>query len=114
MKIIERIKQLMHESCHEPHNIEQLCERVGSSYHTICKRFRRAVGMSLSEYYQETRLQAAEELLDDPDLCIFEIANKMGFSADSNFSRWFKKHRRMTPTAYRVRLRGGTDSGQNS
>jgi len=109
LAVVARLKQLMHESCGRADSIEHLCEKVGMPYHTLRKLFRRVEGISLVEYWHRCRLQKAEELLANEDKLIFEVACEMGFSSDGNFTNWFKKHKGMTPKAYRQGLRRGRE-----
>ena len=104
MDPVSRIKQLMHESCGRARSIEHFCEQAEIPYHTLRKSFHRIEGISLSEYWQQCRLQKAEELLAKPDTYVFEVAYAMGFS-EGNFTAWFKKRKGMTPTEYQQRGR---------
>ncbi len=117
MDVITQSKLLMHESCSRVYSIEHFCEQVGVPYHTLRKLFRRLEGTSLSAYWQRCRLQKAEELLSDPEKRIFEVAYEMEFSADGNFTNWFKKRKGMTPTVYKQIFSGGggefPERGQN-
>ena len=101
MDPIEQAKQLMMKTYTHPLPLEELCEEIGMSYHILKRRFRKAEGMTMSQFYQELRLHAAERLLRDTDKLIFEITYELGFSDESNFSNWFYKRKRMWPTCYR-------------
>ena len=85
---ISQIKRLMKQSCEEFHSVELLCEQIGVTYHTFRKEFRRNEGFSISEFLQRCRLQKAEELLSHKGNCIYQGANKIGFSSDGNFTWW--------------------------
>jgi AraC-like DNA-binding protein len=98
---ISQIKQLMKESYEEFHSVEFLCEQIGVTYHTFRKEFRRHEGICLSRFFQQCRLQKAEQFLNQKDSCIFQVAYKIGFSSDGNFSRWFKKQKGISPTEFR-------------
>ena len=106
---ISQIKQLMKESCEEFHSVDFLCEQIGVTYHTFRKSFRDSEGVGLSEFLQQCRLQKAEELLSDEEICIYEVAIKMGFSSDAYFTNWFKKQTGITPTAFREQLQNNKD-----
>jgi len=49
----------------------------------------------------------AEELLSKPNRLIFEVAYEMGFSSEGNFTNWFKKLKRMTPTEIDFKNKNG-------
>lgn len=101
MDVISRVKRLIVEAAKRPCSVEQLCEELELSYHTIRKQFRRSEGMCLSEYYQTKRCEYAQKLLSDPTVFIFEVAYDMGFTDEANFTKWFKKRTGLTPTEYR-------------
>jgi two-component system, response regulator YesN len=65
--------------------------------------------MGLSEFLQQCRLQKAEGLLTNGDICIYEVALELGFSADAYFTNWFKKQTGITPTEYREQLQHNKD-----
>ncbi|NIR51314.1 helix-turn-helix transcriptional regulator [candidate division KSB1 bacterium] len=100
---IVRAKRLMQQTCKRPPPIEQLCEKIGLPSHTFRRRFRKAEGMTPSEYIQKLRQQEVERLLRETDLRVFEIAYDFGFSDESNFSHWFYRRTSQWPTEYRKR-----------
>ena len=61
------------------------------------------MGVTFVEHLTKLRLEKAKELLAYTDLDIREIAEKVGFRNANYFSRVFKKHKQMTPSAYRAK-----------
>ena len=53
-------------------------------------------------YLTELRIQKACELLDNSDLRIAEIASRVGYDDKLYFSRIFRQHTGLPPTAYRT------------
>lgn len=51
------------------------------------------------------RAEIAAGLLRDPDLSIQQIANRLSFSDQSSFGKFFRKHTGMSPLKYRQSLR---------
>jgi AraC-like DNA-binding protein len=51
------------------------------------------------------RTEAASRLLREPELSIQEIAEKLSFSDQSSFGKFFKKHTGISPLKYRQTLR---------
>lgn len=51
------------------------------------------------------RMETASRYLRDPDLTIQQIAERMGFSDQSSFGKFFKKHAGISPFRYRQKLR---------
>lgn len=51
------------------------------------------------------RVETAARLLRDPEMTIMQIAEKMSFSDQSSFGKFFKKHTGVSPLKYRQTLR---------
>lgn len=65
------------------------------------RKFTKAFGMSPQNYFSRLKLMKAMNLLASTDLSVEEIALSIGISDTSYFSRFFKKHCKITPTEYR-------------
>ena len=77
--------------------------RVSRFY--FCKLFKRATGMTLTEYVTRVHLEKAKTLLVDPSLRITEIVFASGFGSVPRFNSAFKRYMGMPPTEYRETLR---------
>ena len=64
----------------------------------------KAVHLSFSQILDDMRAQAARYYLHDPKVPIAEIADWVGFSEASSFTRAFRRWTGTTPTAYRKRV----------
>lgn len=51
------------------------------------------------------RVEIASKMLRDPDMTIQQVAEKMSFSDQSSFGKFFKKHTGVSPLKYRNTLR---------
>ena len=87
-----------------PITLAQVVEHVRVSRFYFCKLFKRATGMTLTEYVTRVRIEKAKTLLVDPSLRISEIVYASGFGSIPRFNCVFKRHMGMAPTAYRVAL----------
>jgi len=67
----------------------------------LSELFSKEVGMPLTEYVQQHRLQKAKQLLEHTNLKLEVIAQQCGFSNAHYFIRIFKKHTGITPKQYR-------------
>lgn len=65
--------------------------------------FKKKTGVSYLTYLTNIRMQKARELLDNPNLKIYEICQIVGYYSPKHFSKVFKKHVNMTPNEYRDR-----------
>lgn len=61
-------------------------------------------GRSASEWIDNARISLARTLLHDSSVSITEIADRLGFSEPSYFSRFFRKMTGFTPSAFRSML----------
>lgn len=58
-------------------------------------------GRTVNDWISERTLSVAKSLLMSTAISAKEIAFKLGFSEATHFSRFFKKHTQLTPTAFR-------------
>lgn len=63
--------------------------------------FKRNMGITVSEYIKNLRIDKAKELLKDTDLSVFEIAQSVGYEHNSSFSRAFKERENISPAQFR-------------
>jgi two-component system response regulator YesN len=76
----------------------------------VTHRLQRKFGMSFSEYQGRIRVDTAKELLRKGKLSVVDVARRVGLNDGSNFSKLFRKHEGMTPTAYRKRFGKGSQT----
>jgi len=84
---------------------EQLAHGLGMSDSTFRRRFKKQTGVSPVQFQAEIRINRARELLMGTDLSISEIAAQTGFETVYYFCRVFKQKTKVTPNAYRFRMR---------
>lgn len=98
---IHRAKQLIQYHLRHPAALPAIAERLNISYHTLRKQFAKVEGIPMNTYQQRERLIVARRLLLNRHIAIYQITNALGFSANSNFTRWFKQYTGITPSEYR-------------
>lgn len=81
--------------------LNELAAAVGISSAYLSRLFHKEVGMTVSEYIMNKRIQAAENMLKFSEYSISEISNYLCFSSESHFIHLFKKHTGETPKNYR-------------
>jgi AraC-like DNA-binding protein len=62
--------------------------------------------MSVNAYARALRLEWASVAIASTDDPLARVAADAGFADQSHFTRWFKRHRGVTPGRYRARMRG--------
>ena len=80
---------------------EELAKLVYLHPDYLTKLFHKQVGMTLGEYILEKRLALAKQLLQNTDLSIWDISQRVGITDASYFIRTFKKKIGVTPQQYR-------------
>lgn len=73
--------------------------QLSESY--LSKQFKSEMGVSLSEYILQQKIEGAKNLLRYSGLSIVEIGESFSFSSQSHFTRIFKKETGVTPHKYR-------------
>lgn len=63
--------------------------------------FQSETGISIGHYIDNAVLTKAKQLLESPSLSIAQISARLGFYDQFYFTRRFKKHFNITPSAYR-------------
>lgn len=94
--------QAMQDHFSDPNfNISNLANSLHVSLAYLSTVFKRATNQTLSSYLSAQRLQHAQRLLQDPTLSIQAVCHACGFHDPHYFSKFFKKHTNMTPSAFR-------------
>ncbi|MEL0455111.1 substrate-binding domain-containing protein [Flavobacteriaceae bacterium SZ-1-7] len=82
-------------------SVEQLADELSISRVQLYRKMKAILGVNISDYIQNIRLEKAKALLDESTLTISEIAYATGFSSPNYFSTSFKNKYNMSPKAYR-------------
>jgi transcriptional regulator GlxA family with amidase domain len=87
-------------------SVAELAARVEWSESTLSHRFSRDVGMSITDYRTEQRLQEIDGRLATTHRSVREIAYSVGYGSLSlaDFRKTFRKRFGMSPKAYRARF----------
>jgi AraC-like DNA-binding protein len=83
-----------------------VARKLGLSYETFRKKFRRAVGFSPGQFHLDSRIDRAAALLHQGRHTMKQIADELGFCDEFYFSRCFKRRFGQAPREFRRRVRG--------
>ena len=89
---------------HKVVNLPKLAEELSVSYSLLRQRIRTATGLSPAKLLLRVRCQHAQELLQEPDLTIADVAAACGFDDQYTFSRSFKRAVGVAPSHWREQL----------
>lgn len=81
--------------------IEDLAEYTELSESYLSRLFKKEIGVSVSDYIREKKIEKSQNLLRFCDYSLIDIANYLSFSSQSHFIQSFKKYVGMTPKKYR-------------
>ena len=81
--------------------LDAILEDAFYSQEHICRMFRKHLGMTMTEYLNEKRLDHAVNLLIYDSVSISQICNELGFSSISYFNKIFKQKFGITPSTFR-------------
>ncbi len=82
-------------------SLSMLADAAGLTPSYFSALFKKETGETLSDYLIRYRLAIAQRLLKESRLCIAEVAASAGYMDVKYFSRLFKKHMNITPSAFR-------------
>jgi len=85
----------------ERHSVQELADRVHMSPRTFARRFRDETGTTPHQWIVQQRVQRAEELLEQTDLTVEQIAIEVGFGNAAALRHHFAQIRGTSPQHYR-------------
>lgn len=83
-------------------SIREFCGQRSMNPAYLGHLFKRETGVFFNEYLARVRIVHASRLLRDPELRIYDIATRVGFSSTSYFVKSFKAQTGMSPAKYRI------------
>jgi AraC-like DNA-binding protein len=91
-------------------SLTQVAGAVNMSAFYFCKVFKKATGMTFTDYLARVRVEKIKNLLLNPHKRVSEAAYETGFQSLSQFNRVFRRITGEAPSAYRERLHGADRS----
>lgn len=87
---------------HHQNLLEQECN-VDINYLNIL--FKKEYGITLYQHITNVRMEHAKFLLETTNETVADIAQKTGYPNANSFTRAFKRHSKLTPLEYRMKMR---------
>lgn len=82
--------------------VSELAEMIGRSRSHVLKLFHNHIGVSAKTYIIKRQLKQACELLLSTTRSIAEVGQAVGIADPYHFSKLFRRHIKVSPTAYRI------------
>lgn len=102
--LVQRAQKWLQDHLAEQVRITDLAQRLAVSERTLIRRFNAVLEQSPLTYLQNLRIDTARALLEAGDLSTERIAQYVGYSDISSFSRLFRERVGFTPGAYRAKF----------
>lgn len=99
--IIQEIEKYIKVNFHREIKLQEISERFYISREYISRKFKQEYHINISEYLVSIRIQKAQELLENSNLKVYDIANLIGYQDDKYFRKVFKKIVGISPNEYR-------------
>jgi|TARA_B110000211_G_scaffold67989_1_gene78472 transcriptional regulator GlxA family with amidase domain len=104
-ELVALAQSWLHQHWQQPLSLSLLATKANLSERQLTRRFSLAVGESPGQYLQKLRCRYAQDLLQNTDLAIADIAQYCGCSDSSHFGRVFRKVKGVSPSQFRVQVR---------
>ncbi|SFK99648.1 Two-component response regulator, YesN/AraC family, consists of REC and AraC-type DNA-binding domains [Paenibacillus sp. 1_12] len=103
-KYIEMIKQYVEMNYHNDLTVHDISKHLHLSRTYISKLFKRETGDSITGYIIKFRIRLAKKMMEkQPDLLIYEISSKVGYTDQNYFCRVFKSVTGLKPSEYMIK-----------
>lgn len=89
--LIRKVKKYIDEHFSEELSLQSVADHAGVSSSYISKLIVKELGISFTEYLNNYRVERAKELIQNSNLKIYEISERVGYGSIENFSRVFKR-----------------------
>ena len=92
----------------EKFSLDQIATALFLNKIYLSKCFKQATGVTLLQYHNRVRCEAACALLEHTDLSVEIVSDRVGFATPSHFARIFRGVYACSPTEYRKKSRRQT------
>jgi AraC-like DNA-binding protein len=99
-KTVKQAQVTMREALNSSIDFHQLAGKLGMSYSTFRRIFKKETGLPPGEYFIAMKMNRAKQLLV-ADMTVQEVADLLGFDSVYYFSRLFKARNGTSPSAFR-------------
>jgi AraC-like DNA-binding protein len=97
----ERMKEFLRRRASSEFRMEELCKLVSRSESQTIKIFKEAYDTTPYAYFLQKKIRLAEDMLQNTNLSVKQIAARLHFSDEYYFSGVFKRKTGLSPTAFR-------------
>ena len=84
--------------------VEDVSKLANMSYYYFVKFFKKAIGLSFTEYVNYRKIKWAERILLTKDLSVSEVGDRIGMPNMAHFYKMFKKYNDCSPKQFQKRM----------
>jgi AraC-like DNA-binding protein len=106
--VVRNATAFIHDHLAENLSLEAVANAVNVSLFHFCKLFKKATGLTFTDFVNHARVEKARRMLMRPSCRITEVAYDVGFQSLSHFNRSFRRITSESPTEFRSRLKLGS------
>lgn len=104
-KSLEQLARgIIHKNRYRDLEMAQVANATSMSYSYFSRQFKLQTGMNFTAFLIKVRMEEAVRLLDDPNLRIYEVSDRVGYENPKHFTRTFSRYYGMSPADYRKRM----------
>jgi two-component system, response regulator YesN len=103
---IQKVIALLEENIGQKITLADVADKIFLNKNYLCSLFHEETGRSFSEYMTDLRITRARRLLQQTDLSIPEIAERLSYCDNFYFTKVFKKKVGVSPYAYKKSMTG--------
>jgi two-component system response regulator YesN len=98
---VQRAKEYILANISNNISVKDVADYVHLSPEYFSKLFKKEIGENVKNYILRIKVDAAKDLLENPNIPVSIVASELGYSSFSHFTQMFKKHENVTPSEYR-------------
>ncbi len=100
-QVVEMIKYYLEKNYCNDISISMFSDKYYFSKEYLSKLFKKKYGYGIYEFALNIRMERAKELLQNKDIFIKDISDRLGYSNSNYFSKAFKNYYNISPTDFR-------------
>lgn len=103
--IVDKVIGIILSSVYDKVTLDNICSQLSFSKSYILKIFKKRMGCSVMEYYNQMKIKEAKRLISEDRYTYTQIARLLNFSSVHHFSNSFKQITNMTPSGYQKSIK---------
>ncbi|MDO5048564.1 MAG: AraC family transcriptional regulator [Actinomycetaceae bacterium] len=98
---VAEVVRYLHDNHCQQLRLEDIAEEFYVSQYHLCREFKKFTKSTVMQYLNKIRIGQAQRLLDETDLNVTQISERVGFVNVTHFNRVFKQITGMAPLSYK-------------